>query len=129
MTLYSSLLRRNPRCSVASSYSRPSECGRPWLNSGLQHAVAVLAGQVAVLLAAPVQHEHGAVAVERRGERGGGGVRDVVRDVHQLGRVEAGQRGGEEVPGAGRRRCARSQSHGSSRPSSSGARCSCGSKE
>src|SRR5690606_38645798 len=65
--------------------------------------VAVHPGEVAGRLAAPVEHQHRAVPVplpRRRGQRGGGGVRDVVRHVPHDAGVEAGQRGGEEGGGA-----------------------------
>jgi hypothetical protein len=50
---------------------------------------------VAGHLAAPVQHQHGAVLGHRQAGRRG--VRDVVRHEPHLLRVEAGQGGGEEL--------------------------------
>ena len=68
----------------------------------LQAAAVVVAGQVAGLLAAPVEHQHAAGAagsVERCGEGGRRGVRDVVRNEAHLLAVQPGQRGGEEPGG------------------------------
>ena len=82
---------------MASSYSRPSECGSDWEKSGSSTPCAIDPGQMAVPLTAPVEHQHRGIASEWGRQRGRRGVSDVVPNVTQLGRIEPGQRGGQEL--------------------------------
>ena len=94
----------------------------------LQLAVVVHAGEVTGLLPTPVENEHRTVARERGGECRRRGVRHVMRYVAELGRIEAGQRFGQELP-ADVAYVWRRWSHGSCKPSSRGGRCKAGSNE
>ena len=97
MTLYSSELRRKPRCEVASSYSSPSECGSCWLYSISSVPPREPSGEMAVPLPATVQHQDGAVAAERGGQAGRCRVRDMVRHETDARRVQAREGRGQEV--------------------------------
>ena len=63
----------------------------------LQLAVVVDPGEVTGLLPTPIENEHRTVARERGGECRRRGVRHVMRHVAELGRIEAGQRFGQEL--------------------------------
>src|SRR6266542_1956584 len=73
--------------------------GQPLGVQRLQDAVAVAPGEVAGRLATAVEHQDRTVAVSlmhRSGERGGGGVGDVVGDEPDHRRVQPGQDSGQE---------------------------------
>ena len=63
----------------------------------LQHAAGEPPGEVAVPLPATVQHQHGAVPGERRGQAGGRRMGDVVRHELDARAVQARQGRSQEV--------------------------------